>query len=124
MPEGEKPLETTKLGAIIADGKGIIERMNEINDLYEFGRSAPEGGERTPVGQEEGEKLEEQWDALNNDLAKVCADIVREQGGQDALTTVDILTRNLRCHITGDTYGSTKNKLKILEKIVVELSRK
>ena len=124
MAEGEKPSEITKLDAMIVDGKGIIEKMNETNDLYEFGRSAPEGGERTPVGREEGERLEEQWDALNNDLAKVCADIVREQGGQAALTTVDMLTRTLRYHITGDTYGSTKNRVKILEKIVIELSKK
>lgn len=123
MTEGEKPLETTRLDALIVDAREVKNKMNDINDLYEFGHPAvTEGGDRTPVKQEERAGLEERWEALSDQLVKTCEDIYREQGGMAARNTVLGVVKNVHLHITGEM--SENYRLRVVDTILTNITEK
>lgn len=100
MSESEIPGEKTPLDTMIVKANAVIASMNQVNDKY--------AREPSGVRLEAREKIQLQldWNALIDELVKVCIAIFHEQGGQAALRIINNLIHDInREPIGGDRYG-------------------
>jgi|GEM_PF-4269312 len=119
MTEQEMPRGETKLDGLIVRARNVVGKMNEIDAVYS--PTPAESSLELPSADKRHELLS-QWESLNNELIQLCCDIVVEQGGVDALRTIDSIAKNLWHHI--DQGSTSEYALGMYRTIIATVTKK